>query len=218
MKKRILCYGDSNTWGYDAFTDGRFPDEVRWTGQLASFLGQEYTVIEEGLCGRTTVFEDPLNEGMSGLSYLYPCMMSHSPLDFMVVMLGTNDCKARFGLTPRNIACGMKRLLIKAQQIPAWRETPRILLVAPGPIEPECEMSFVGEEMGICSERSKGVAKEYRKIADEPHVDFLDAGDFVKMNTLDYMHLDKDSHGILGQKIGEYIKNKEKENEKIHMY
>ena len=55
-----------------------------------------------------TVFEDPLNEGMSGLSYLYPCMMSHSPLDFMVVMLGTNDCKARFGLTPRNIACGMK--------------------------------------------------------------------------------------------------------------
>lgn len=74
MKKRILCYGDSNTWGYDAFTDGRFPDEVRWTGQLASFLGQEYTVIEEGLCGRTTVFEDPLNEGMSGLSYLYPCI------------------------------------------------------------------------------------------------------------------------------------------------
>ena len=94
-------------------------------------------------------------------------MMSDSPLDFMVVMLGTNDETRFVGLTPTNIACGMKRLLIKAQQIPAWRETPRILLVAPSPIEPECEMSFVGEEMGICSERSKGVAKEYRKIADE---------------------------------------------------
>lgn len=206
MKKRILCYGDSNTWGYDAYTDGRFPESVRYTGQLASILGEEYTVIEEGLCGRTTVFEDPLNEGMSGLSYLYPCMMSHSPLDLLIVMLGTNDCKARFSLTPRNIACGMKRLLVKAQQIPAWRERPQILLVAPGSIEPECEQSSVAEEMGICSERSRGLAKEYRNIARELQVDFLNAGEFVKMNTLDYMHLDEQSHGILAQKLKEYVK------------
>ena len=85
--------GDSNTWGYDAETNGRFPDDVRWTGRLSERLGDSYTVIEEGLSGRTTVFEDPLNEGMSALPYLYPCLMSHAPLDYMVVMLGTNDCK-----------------------------------------------------------------------------------------------------------------------------
>ena len=205
MKKRILCYGDSNTWGYDAFTDGRFPDEVRWTGRLSRLLGPSCTVIEEGLCGRTTVFDDPLNEGLSGLSYLCPCMMSHAPLDLLIVMLGTNDCKARFSLTPRNIACGMKRLLIKAQQVPAWRNRPQILLVAPGPIQPECETSPVFAEMGICSERSFGLSAEFRAVAETLHTDFLDAGAFVTMNTLDYMHLDKNSHRILAERIQEYI-------------
>lgn len=206
MKKRILCYGDSNTWGYDAYTDGRFEEEARWTGRLGKVLGDEYTVIEEGLCGRTTVFDDPLNEGMSGLSYLYPCMMSHSPLDLLIVMLGTNDCKGRFSLTPRNIACGMKRLLLKAQQIPAWREKPHILLIAPGAIRPECEMSPVGAEMGICAQRSSKLADEYKVIAQEIGVDFIDAGIFVKMNKLDYMHLDQESHCLLAEKINEYVK------------
>lgn len=201
MKKRILCFGDSNTWGYDAFTDGRFPEDVRWTGQLKQMLGEGFEVIEEGLCGRTTVLEDPLNEGMSGLSYLGPCMMSHSPLDVLVVMLGTNDCKERFSMTARNIACGMKRLLLKAQQTPAWRETLRILLVAPGAICPECEASPVAEEMGMCSERSMGLAKEYRRIAEELGTEFLDAGAFVRMNTIDYMHLDRESHRILAEKL-----------------
>ena len=205
MKKRILCYGDSNTWGYDAYTDNRFSDDIRWTGQLSSNLDDKYTVIEEGLCGRTTVFDDPLNEGMSGLSYIYPCMMSHAPLDLLIVMLGTNDCKARFGLTAQNIACGMKRLLIKAKQTPAWRTEPKILLIAPGAIEPECETSPVGDEMGICSDRSKKLADEYKLIAKEIQVDFIDANDFVKMNTIDYMHLDQDSHGKLAKKIEEYV-------------
>lgn len=208
MKKRILCYGDSNTWGYDAFMDGRFEEEVRWTGCLGKLLGDKYTVIEEGLCGRTTVFDDPLNEGMNGLSYLYPCMMSHSPLDLLIVMLGTNDCKERFALTSRNIACGMKRLLLKAWQIPAWREKPHILLVAPGAIEPECEMSSVGDEMGICARRSSKLADEYKVIAQEMGIDFIDAGTFVKMNTLDYMHLDQESHRVLAEKINEYLEDR----------
>ena len=95
MKKRIVCYGDSNTWGYDAITDGRFPDEVRWTGKLQEKLGAEYTVIEEGLCGRTAVFEDPLNEGLNGLPYLYPCLMSHGPIDYLVIMF-VCFCSGRF--------------------------------------------------------------------------------------------------------------------------
>ncbi|WP_216624798.1 GDSL-type esterase/lipase family protein [Paenibacillus foliorum] len=107
MKKTIVCFGDSNTWGYDAETDLRFDEETRWTGLLASHLGSQYSVIEEGLSGRTSVCEDPLFEGLSGLSYLYPCLMSHSPLDLIVIMLGTNDTKDRFGLTSYNIAQGI---------------------------------------------------------------------------------------------------------------
>ncbi len=101
MKKRIVCFGDSNTWGYDAVTRERFAEEIRWTGLLQKELGEGYQIVEEGLCGRTSVFEDPLNEGMSGLAYLYPCLMSHAPVDLLILMLGTNDCKQRFGLTAK---------------------------------------------------------------------------------------------------------------------
>lgn len=209
MQKQIVCFGDSNTWGYDAKTDGRFSEEVRYTCRLSELLGRtKYNVIEEGLCGRTTVFDDPLTEGLSGLSYITPCLMSHSPVDLLVVMLGTNDCKERFSLLPRNIACGMKRLLQKAMQTNCWRKQPNILLVAPGPIEPPCETSPVACEMGHCAARSAGLAAEYRKIAEELAVDFMDAGEFVTMNQIDFMHLTAESHGILAEKLAAYVKEK----------
>lgn len=208
MKKRIVCFGDSNTWGYDAVTGGRFPDAVRWTGQLWRALGKDYTVIEEGLCGRTTVFEDPLNEGLNGLTYITPCLMTHNPVDYLVIMLGTNDCKQRFAATPKNVADGMKRLVIKAQQTPAWRTKPQILIVAPGPIEEACMQSPVAGEMGNCVACSRGLAAEYKICAELTGCEFLDAAPYVRMNRIDYMHLDTVSHETLAAKIAEIIGKK----------
>ena len=86
MKKRILCFGDSNTWGYMT-SGGRFDEETRWPMRLEKLLGPEYTVIEEGFNGRTCVFDDPIEGGYkSGLTYLPPCVMSHSPLDLVILM------------------------------------------------------------------------------------------------------------------------------------
>ena len=191
MKKRIVCFGDSNTWGYDAVTGGRFPDEVRWTGVLQEILGAGYDVIEEGLCGRTTVFEDPLNEGLSGLEYLLPCLMSHSPAAYLVIMLGTNDCKERFSAPPKNIADGLKRLIVKARHTEAWSE-----------------QSPVAGEMGICSEKSERLAEEYRVCAEEHGCEFLDAGPVVRMNRIDYMHLDAESHKRLASEIAAVIRRR----------
>lgn len=207
MKKRVMCYGDSNTWGYDAVTDGRFDEDTRWTALLQKNLGEDYTVIEEGLCGRTSVFEDPLNEGLNGLTHLYPCMMSQSPLDYLVVMLGTNDCKQRYSATPQNIAGGIRRLLTKAKQIPAWRDEPKILLVCPAPIEPECEHALFAGEMGICSERSRGLADEFCKCAKELDVKFWDSAEVVTMNKIDFMHLDAESHKRFADKVAGILEN-----------
>ncbi len=103
MKKHIVCFGDSNTHGYcadpkDTETHAdRFSENERWTCLLQKALGDEYYVIEEGLSGRTTVFDDALHEKMSGLDSIYSCLMSHEPVDLLIIMLGTNDCKERFG-------------------------------------------------------------------------------------------------------------------------
>ena len=110
--RQILCFGDSNTWGLDGKTGTRFPWEVRWTGILQEKMKKEGArIIEEGLCGRTTVFEDPLRDGRRGTAFFPTLLESHAPLDDIVIMLGTNDCKTVFGASAEVIGKGMVRLL-----------------------------------------------------------------------------------------------------------
>ena len=105
----VVCYGDSNTYGYDAATGGRFPKAVRWPGVLAAELAGSAEVIEEGLNGRTTIWDDPYLEGRNGRTYLLPCLRSHAPVDVLVLMLGTNDLKTIFGRSAGEIAAGRRR-------------------------------------------------------------------------------------------------------------
>ena len=106
MKRHVICLGDSNTHGYcgaqegETLCGGRFSEAER-------ALGEEYLVIEEGLCGRTTVFPDPLEPGLDAISYLRPCLLSHAPVSLLILMLGTNDTKERFGLSAEEIARGL---------------------------------------------------------------------------------------------------------------
>ena len=64
MKKRIVCFGDSNTWGYIPVTGERYDETIRWPARLQEMLGYERcTVVEEGLTGRTTVSAGPAMPG-----------------------------------------------------------------------------------------------------------------------------------------------------------
>ena len=149
-QKNILCFGDSNTHGYNSKTGGRFTVEERWTKLLQRKLGDDYYVIEEGLSGRTTSFDDPVFEGLSGLNAIYPCMMTHEPLDLVIIMLGTNDTKERFGASAECIALGLKRLISKAvSTTDCWKNgRPSILIVTPQNIDKRYETSEVGGTMG----------------------------------------------------------------------
>ena len=131
MKRHIVCLGDSNTHGYCAdpadCADGslrRFNESERWTCRLQAALGEDFLVLEEGLPGRTTVFDDPVEESLSALPYLYPCLMSHAPVSLLVVMLGTNDTKERLGANACAIGKGLRRLVRKAQSIDCWAGSP----------------------------------------------------------------------------------------------
>lgn len=208
-KKTIVCFGDSNTHGYDSSTGGRFPEDVRWPGVLAGLLGEGYSVKEEGLSGRTASFTDPLFEGLNGFSLIYPCLMTHEPVDLLIVMLGTNDTKERFAATPDNIAKGMSRLVTRALvSKEAWRDEPRVLMIAPPPIEEGYEDSEVGGEMGSgCIEKSRLLAPLYQKAAKLCGCHFLDAGSIpgMKMYPYDHMHLSPESHRLLAETLAGMI-------------
>ena len=114
---QILCFGDSNTWGYAPVSADRYPADVRWTGVMAHLLGDRFHVTEEGQNGRTTVWDDPLEGGhKNGLVYLTACLESHHPIDLVILMLGTNDLKARFSLTALDISLGAERLVQTIQK------------------------------------------------------------------------------------------------------
>ena len=209
MQKNILCFGDSNTHGYNSKTGGRFGIDERWTKLLQKKLGDEYYIIEEGLSGRTTSFEDPVFEGLSGLNAIYPCMMSHEPLDLVIIMLGTNDTKDRFAANAFIIGKGLERLTQKAIDThAAWREKANVLIVAPPPIDSGYATTAVAGEMGVhCVERSEHLAKEFKDVADRLQCHFLDAGSIlgIKMYPYDWMHLSLDSHRILAEYLAEFI-------------
>ena len=112
----ILCFGDSNTYGYKPDGTGRFDTDTRWTSLLQKKLGADHRVIEEGLCGRTTVFQDDLREGRRGLDLIGVTMEMHTPIDLLIVMLGTNDCKTRYNASAGTIAKGLAQVIQKARK------------------------------------------------------------------------------------------------------
>lgn len=211
MKKHIVCYGDSNTHGYCAANGGRFSEDERWCTLLQKRLGENYLVIEEGLSGRTTCFPDPLHEGLSGLDYLYPCLMSHEPVDLLIIMLGTNDTKERFSASAACISLALKRLVEKAiATVDCWRDRkPNILIVTPQNIDPRYWDTEVGKPMGRgCAEKSQGLAEEYAKIAELTGCHYADANVMLTAptNNIDFMHLTAEGHSQLAEGLEKKVR------------
>lgn len=213
MKKHIVCFGDSNTHGYRAETsgNGRFDEEERWTCLLQKKLGEDYLILEEGLSGRTTCFNDPIHEGLSGLDYIYPCLMSHEPVDLLVIMLGTNDTKERFGVSPACIGIGLKRLVLKAiSTLDCWRDgKANILIVTPQNIGRAYADTDIALTMGRgCAEKSEGLAAEYEQVAALTGCHYLDANQVVTVepNDIDFMHLTAEGHQQLAEGLYKKIK------------
>ena len=203
MRGSIVCYGDSNTWGYNAEDGSRFPEHIRWPGVLSDLLGERYRVIEEGLSGRTSVMEDPLFEGLNGLNYITPCLKSHAPLKLVIIMLGTNDTKERFSLTAYNIAQGIMRVVQKAKHSEAGvdAKSPGILVICPPRIGEGYRQSPVGGAMGNhCAEKSAQLAPYLKALAEQEMVSYVDASS-IPMNEIDYMHLTEEGHKQLAQLV-----------------
>ena len=198
--KTILCYGDSNTWGFDAATRQRYGPDVRWTGVLQRELGSGYRVIEEGLNGRTTLWDDPIVPYRNGKTYLVPCLESHDPLDLVTILLGTNDLKHRFDLNPSDIAQSAAELGLLARQTArtAAGEPPVVLLIAPPPVT---TLTAYDQMFEGAVEKSKQFAHYYRLAAEWYEVEFFDAGSVIVSSDLDGIHFEAEEHGKLGRAI-----------------
>ncbi len=203
--KQILCFGDSNTFGYIPGNGQRYPWGVRWTSILNEKLGLEnYRVIEEGLCGRTTIFEDPLRDGRRGVDILPTVLETHAPVDLVVLMLGTNDCKSVYGATAEIIGKGISNLIA---QIRAYAKTSKILLISPIHLGEQVWKKEYDPEFSPASiEVSKGLAGVYQRIARKEQADFLDASVYASPSSIDQEHLTEEGHRLLAGAILQKIR------------
>lgn len=201
----ILCYGDSNTWGSIPASDERFSSSVRWTGVLARELGSGYQVIEEGLGGRTTLWDDPIEGYKNGREYLIPCLDTHKPIDLVVLMLGTNDLKLRFSVSAYDIAASIAVLveIIQKSATGVGSDPPKVLLIAPPPLGALTEYTEMFEG-GLA--KSRKLAAHYQRVAEEHRCAFLDAGQVIVSSDLDGVHFEADQHSRLGRAIAVKVK------------
>ena len=202
----VLCYGDSNTWGANPRTGGRLGKDDRWSGVLQKALGDNYHVIEEGLPGRTTVWEDPIEGYKNGATYLIPCLETHQPLDLVIIMLGTNDLKKRFSVPAIDVARGAGVLVNIVNKSTCGREgkAPKTLLLAPPPLGKLTELAemFEGGE-----EKSKKFSEHFRTVAQEQRCEFFDTSTIMRSSDIDGIHLEKEAHKALGEAVAKIVKN-----------
>ncbi len=210
--KTILCYGASNTWGYKpeqtALIPVRYAQDIRWPGVLQNALRDKYLVIEEGLNSRTTVIDDPLNDGRNGKQYLMPALESHAPLDLVVLMLGTNDLKVRFSLSASEIVWAIETLvqIIRTHSLSAQNKAPDVLVLTPPPVGslPNEEEKLV---WGDAPNKSKQVAHLLKTSASTYKYHLLDTHTFIDASELsvDGIHLPESCHKKLGLAVVEKI-------------
>ena len=203
--KTILCYGDSNTWGYNPATQARFSRDEGWAGVLRLALGDAYLVIEEGLNGRTTVWDDPIEGYKNGKEYLIPCLTTHKPLDLVIILLGTNDLKKRFSLSAYDIANGAGVLVDVVQKSDTGPDdkAPQLLLLAPPPIARLTEYAemFEGAEA-----KSRKFSEHFRRVAEEYGCQLLDTADIIVSSDIDGIHFEADEHRKLGQAVADRVR------------
>ena len=200
----ILCFGDSNTWGYDPKTKGRFPEDIRWTGLLRERFGEGFNVIEEGLCGRTTVYEDKTRPGRKGIDAIEDLFSKNKDIDAVILMLGTNDCKTYNHSSAESITMGIDSCLqVILENVPEEK----VLLISPIHLgEKVWEQDFDPEFDPHSVIISRSLKAEYEKLAQKRRVHFLAASDYAAPSKEDREHLNEKGHLLLASAVYEKVK------------
>ena len=205
MTRRLLIYGDSNSFGTapqkHLASRSVHPPGARWGDVLAVGLGADWDVVVEGLPGRTTVLDDPVEGAFrNGLTVLPAILHSHEPIDVLAICLGTNDQKHAFGLNAQDIALCVARLVREARLSGAVGMT---LAIAPPPLRPAGDFAemFSGAEA-----RGEGLSDRMERFAKEEGAAYFDAGVVIDVDPLDGIHWSESAHGKLGRALIDVVK------------
>lgn len=204
--KKIICYGDSNTFGFNPKEGSRYDKNIRWTGLLSAILGSDYEIKEEGCNNRTAFFENSDGLLQSGQSYLVHCLEKHQDFDIFILALGTNDLQKFYDINEQVVLEGLKNLISK---ISTCNPKARIILVSPVLLNEAVlkgPFSFQFSEKSIVA--SNRIQNIYNAFAEENGLELVDLNKVVSPSSFDGLHFDTKEHKIIAEKLAEQILNK----------
>lgn len=199
--KKILCYGDSNTFGYNPCDASRYDKHTRWTALLQNILGSEYQIIEEGMCDRTAIADNDKGFSFSAQKHFPDFMSDAKEVDILVLWIGTNDLQFKYNLSLEQIEEGLEKLIKIAQN-----SAEKIVLI------PSVELSdnilngyFRCQFDNVSVSKSKEMNKIYEKLSQIYNLEYFDVNKFVKPSATDGLHYDAEGHKIISQKLSELL-------------
>ncbi len=204
QRKKIFCFGDSNTWGINAIDGTRFDELTRWPKVLETSLGKRFFIIEEGLNGRTLLNLNPDNNEACGVSWIEKAAAPHIPIDIVIIALGMNDVFDPSEVPLYEIDKGMRALITKifnAHRASSFT-IPVIILMGP----PSIDRNFDGSQFfELQINKMIALGPLYKNIAEEESVKFFEASHFIKTSGIDCSHIDGENHRILGCELARFI-------------
>ena len=209
--KHVLCYGDSNTWGFEPVTGLRYDEHTRWTGRLNDILGSQWRIHEEGLNARTTIFDDPFKPFLNGRAMLAGILTSQKPLDAVVLSLGTNDLKF---VDAWHAAQGIAQLIdlirihdaMYPSSVPVFASEPKIVVISPIEVDADLAQRETYSTLKFAHEQSKLFAKEFSAVCAQRGVMMVDAAKVAKPSKRDCIHMEPDGHEALAQAVAKTLK------------
>jgi len=199
--KNILCYGDSNTFGYNPKDNSRYDENTRWTGILQKNLGAEYNVINEGMPNRTGFVDNPDGFLFSGAKHFPDFISKYENIDILILWLGTNDLMLQYHVDFETAENGLKNLIELAQT-----KSKRIIIVPPVTLDETILKGYFSDRFDETSiKKSKEIVMVYKKLAETYHCEYFDVNEFVKPSNIDGLHYDETSHKIIAKNIFTFI-------------
>ncbi len=209
--KRILCYGDSNTWGYISGTDHqRYNENQRWTKLLQNQLGKNnFEIIEEGLNSRTLFSDDnrPGKEGRNGYTYLKPCLDTHDKVDIVILMLGTNELKNEFNNSAKDIVEMIDKYIkfIKNNKSQIDKSVPQIIISGLPIVNEQTTYCKANDKYKGASGKSQELNSLYEKYCKENNIIYINNNDL--QTGIDGVHLTLESHRLLADRLSKILIN-----------
>ena len=199
--KTILCYGDSNTFGFNPADGSRYDKNTRWTSLLQKNLGDEYNVINEGANNRNGFVSNPQGDFYSAQKHYPKLILNSENIDIIILAIGTNDLQFSYNANSDDFEQGLENLILISK-----KKIDNIILIPSVILSGNILNGFFKIQFDKTSIlKSQSVGEIYYKLAKNYNCRIFDINKFTQPSEMDGLHYSAESHKLIADNLAKFI-------------